>query len=77
LVLGWKIRELGFNSQLGKYSFLFSTMARLFGVHLAFCSVVTGALSPEIKRQGPEADHPLPSSSDFKNTSILPYILMV
>jgi hypothetical protein len=53
----------------------------VFGVLPAFCSVGTGALSPDVKRQGPEAGHPLPSSSEFKNewsyASVPSYIFMV
>jgi hypothetical protein len=35
--------------------------------HTVFCPMSNGALSPGIRRPGPEADHFLPSSSEAKN----------
>jgi hypothetical protein len=37
------------------------------GIHTVFCPMGNGALSPEIRRPGPEADNFLPSSSEVKN----------
>jgi hypothetical protein len=48
------------------------------GAHLASCPMVTGALSPEVKRPGREADHSLPFSAEVKNAwsyiSTPPYV---
>jgi hypothetical protein len=42
------------------------------GAHLFSYPISTGALSPEVKRPGREADHAPPSSADVKNGGAIP-----
>jgi hypothetical protein len=61
--------------------FLLSTSSRLvLGPTQPPVQWVPGALSPEIKRSGSEADHSPPSGADVKNTWIYtptcPYVFM-
>jgi hypothetical protein len=69
-----RARRLGFNSRQGQsFSLLHSGQAGS-GAHPASYSVGTGggAISPEVKRPGREADHSSPSSAEVKNGGAIP-----
>jgi hypothetical protein len=68
----------GFDSQQWQEIFLFSTSSRpTMGLTQPPIQWVPWALSPQVKRQGREADHSPPSSAEVKNggaTPPLPYM---
>jgi hypothetical protein len=58
--------------------FLFSTASRLaLGPTQPSVEWVPGALSPGVKQQGREADHPPPSGARVKNGGAIPPLLHV
>jgi hypothetical protein len=71
--MGWTMGVLGFDSQRGLGIFLFSTAFRL-AVRPTQPTMqwVPGAITLEVKQQGHEADHSLPSSADVKEYTFTP-----
>jgi hypothetical protein len=67
--MGWTIGVLGFDSRGGLGIFLFTTVSRTALVPTQpLIQWLLGALSLVVKRQGLEADHPPPSSAEFKES---------
>jgi hypothetical protein len=78
---GWTTGLLGFDFRRGLGIFLFTTESRTpLGSTQPPIEWVPGALSLRVKRQGREANHSPPSSSEVKNagryTSIPQYVFM-
>jgi hypothetical protein len=68
-----RVRRPGFESPERQEVCIFFTASRLvLGPTQSAIQWVAGALSPGIKRSGREADHSLPSSTDFKNVGAIP-----
>jgi hypothetical protein len=65
--MGWMIRVLGFDSQWGPGTFLFTTLSRMaLGPTQLHIQWVWGALSLGLKWPGCESDHSLPPSAKAK-----------
>jgi hypothetical protein len=59
-------------------NFLFTTASGLApGPTQSPIQCVPGAISPGVKRLGPEADHPHPSSAKVKNGGTIPPLLRI
>jgi hypothetical protein len=66
-------KELSFDSQQGQQIFLFSIASRPTpGPTQPPIQWIHGAISPEVKRHGREADHSPPSRTEVKNHAAIP-----
>jgi hypothetical protein len=64
---------LGFESRKGRDISLLQNVQKGYGVHPASSPVVTGVLSPGIKRPGREINDSSPSNAEVKNQSLYFY----
>jgi hypothetical protein len=69
--MGWTAEESTFDSRKGQKT-AFHTVQTDSGAHPANGWYPQGAVTPEVKRQGLEADHLPPSSAEVKNVAAIP-----
>jgi hypothetical protein len=66
--MGWTTKGSEFEFRWGQEFSLPHVIQTGSGVHLTSYPMGTGALSPQLKRPGLEADHSLPTSAEVKKT---------
>jgi hypothetical protein len=78
--MGWTTEESEFEYRWRHEFSLLHSVQTGSGAHPASYPIGKGALSPEVNRQGREADRSPPTSADFKKTwvytSTTPYVFM-